>query len=232
MGEDELITVLLAMMVLAMLRVLPRLLYMPPPSEMPLAELPERVEFISVTIALVLWLNMPPPKVTALLAENVELLRLEVLFESLKMPPPKFALLPEMVELETVRAPLLKIPPPKSPTILPEMVELAMLRVPELLKPPPLPEEIFAPETVTPEMVKLPPMRMVKILKPPMLPSIVSEEALGPVMFKDPEVNASKIFGNAAVKAMVPVTPVLKTISSLAEVRLAVVMASLSEIPE
>ena len=89
MGEDELINVLLAMMVLAMLRVLPPLLYMPPPSEVPLAELPERVEFVSVTIPtipLVLWLKMPPPKVTAELAENVELLMLEVLFELLKFP--------------------------------------------------------------------------------------------------------------------------------------------------
>ena len=95
------------MMVLAMLRVQPPLLYMPPPSEVPLAELPERVEFVSVTIPLVPKLLKPPPRVVALLAENVELLMVEVLFELLKTPAPKFALLPERVELETVRAPLL-----------------------------------------------------------------------------------------------------------------------------
>ena len=80
---------------------------MPPPSKVVLAELPERVEFVSVTMPFVLWLKMPPPMVMALLAENVELLMLEVLFESLKIPAPKFAVLSERVELLTVRIPLL-----------------------------------------------------------------------------------------------------------------------------
>ena len=182
---------------------------MPPPSEMPLAELPERVEFVSVTIPLVIWLKMPPPMVVALLAENVELLKVEVLFELLKTPPPKFAELPERVELETVRAPLLKIPPPKSPTVFPERVELETVRVPELLKAPPFPEEIFAPETVTPEMLRLPPEAMEKILKPPPLASMVREEAPSPVMVRVPAeppviaVLASMIFGNAEAKVMV-----------------------------
>ncbi len=188
MGEDELITVLLAMIVLAMLRVLPPLLYMPPPSEMPLAELPERVEFVSVTIPLELWLKMPPPMVVALLAENVELLMVEVLFELLKIPPPKFAELPERVELETVRAPLLKIPPPKVPAVFPERVELLTVRVPELLKPPQLPEEIFAPETFTPEMLRFPPVSISKIRKLPLLALMVRVEGPGPVMVRVPRV--------------------------------------------
>ena len=194
-------------------------LYMPPLLitllALLLAELPERVEFISVTIPtipLVFWLKRPPPKVTALLAENVELLMLEVLLESLKMPPPKFAILPENVELVTVRAPLLKIPPPKSPTVLPEMVELPMLRVPELLKPPPLPEEIFAPETVTPEMLRLPPVLIVKILKLPWLALILSKEAPRPLMVTVPavppplpliDVLALTMVGNALARVMV-----------------------------
>ena len=98
-----------------------------------------------------------------------------------------------------------------------------MLRLPELLKAPPLPERL-APVTVTPEMLKLPPVSMVKIRKPPrlpLLPLMISEEALGPVMVTVPAVPpviavlASMMAGNAAVKAMVPITPVLKTISSL-----------------
>ena len=185
MGEDELITVLFAMIVLAMLRVLPPLLYMPPPSEMPLAELPERVEFVSVTIPLGLWLKMPPPMVVALLAENVELLMVEVLFELLKTPAPKFAELPERVELETVRAPLLKIPPPKVPAVFPERVELLTVRVPALLKAPPLPLR-FAPETVTPEMERFPPVSISKIRKLPLFALMVRVEAPGPVMVRVP----------------------------------------------
>ena len=105
---------------------------MPPPSEVPLAELPERVEFVSVTIALVLWLKIPPPMVVAVFAENVELLMLEVLFELLKIPAPKLEVLPAMVELVTVSVPpvLFKMPPPKTVAVLPAMVELETVRVP------------------------------------------------------------------------------------------------------
>ena len=87
-------------------------------------------------------------------------------------------------------------------------------------------------------MVKLPPVSMLKILKPPRLPLMISEEALGPVMVTVPAVPpviavlALIMAGNAAVKAMVPVTPVLKTISSLPGVVLARVIASLRETPE
>ena len=80
---------------------------------------------------------------------------------------------------------------------------------------------------------------MVKILKPPRLPLMISEEALGPVMVTVPAVPpviavlASMMAGNAAVKAMVPVTPVLKTISSLPGVVLArVIAASRDPAPE
>jgi len=134
--------------------------------------------------------------------------------------------------------PLLLMPPPAPPVdMLPERVELVTVRMPELSKAPPLPGD-FAPETVTPEMERLPPVLMVKILKPPAIPLMISEEAPGPVMVRVPAVPpviavlALIIVGNAAVKAMVPVTPVLKTISSLPGVVLARVMASLSEIPE
>ena len=133
------------------------------------------------------------------------------------------------------------MPPPLCDAELPEIVELVTVRVPELLKAPPL-LMLFAPETVTPEMVKLPPVSMVKIRKPPrlpLLPLMVSEEALGPVMVTVPAVPpviavlASMMAGNAAVKAMVPVTPVLKTISSLPGVVLArVIAASRDPAPE
>ena len=82
-------------------------------------------------------------------------------------------------------------PPPLLPATLPEMVELEMLRVPLLEKPPPW-LEVFAPETVTPEMVRLPPASMLKILKsrPPMplLPLMVREEEPSPLMVRVPAV--------------------------------------------
>ena len=177
-------------------------------------EFPERVELVIVVVP---WLRIPPP--------------------------PKPAVLPEIVELITVRLlpELLRIPPPPCDTVLPEIVELVTVRVPELSKAPPS-LMLFAPETITPEMVKLPPVSMVKILKPPrlpLLPLMVSEEALGPVMVTVPAVPpviavlASMMAGNAAVKAMVPVTPVLKTISSLPGVVLArVIAASRDPAPE
>ena len=134
--------------------------------------------------------------------------------------------------------------PPFKLVVLPEIVELVTVRVPEFLKAPPPPEN-FAPETVTPEMERLPPEAMLKILKlrdellgfVGSLPLMVSEEALGPVMVRVPTVVpvppvpeaialASKMVGSAAVKAMVPVTPVLKTISSLPGVVLARVIAA------
>jgi hypothetical protein len=114
---------------------------------------------------------------------------------------------------------------------------LVTVRVPELSKAPPS-LMLFAPETVTPEIVKSAPASIEKILKPPRLPLMISEEALGPVMVRVPAVPpvigvlASIMAGNAAVKAMVPVTPVLKTISSLPGVVLARVIASLRETPE
>ena len=101
------------------------------------------------------------------------------------------------------------------------------VRVPELKKPPPyFPNgREFDPETVTPEMERLPPLLMVKILKPPAVPLMISEEAPGPVMVRVPAEDEVIMAGNGAVKAMVPVTPVLKTISSLAKVALALIMA-------
>ena len=105
-----------------------------------------------------------------------------------------------------------------------------------MLKAPPFPE-VFAPETVTPEMLRLPPEAMVKMLKlrlvlPPSKPLMVSEEEPGPVMVRVPAEVVEAMVGrdcNTLSRVIVPVT--LKSIISLAEVRLAVVIASLSEIP-
>ena len=91
-------------------------------------------------------------------------------------------------------------------------------------------------------MERLPPVVMMKMLKlrfalmvPEELskPLMVSEEALGPVMVRVPAEVAEAMVGrdcNTLSRVIVPVT--LKSIISLAEVPLAVVMASLSEIPE
>ena len=130
------------------------------------------------------------------------------------------------------------MPPPAPFTVLPEILELEMVRVPELIKATPLNEETFAPETVTPEMERLPPVAMLRILKlrfalPPSKPLIVSEEEPGPVMVRVPAEVMEAMVGrdfNTLSKVIVPVT--LKSIISLAVEALAVVMASLSEIPE
>ena len=102
--------VLLAMMVLAILR-LPKLM-MPPPLN---AELPEKVELVTVALALLL-LSMPPPLFDAVLPEKVELETVRVAWLKLKIPPPLPAVeeLPEKVELVTVRLPRvsLKMPAP------------------------------------------------------------------------------------------------------------------------
>ena len=126
------------------------------------------------------------------------------------------------------------------------MVELEIARVPPLLNAPPLNEEAFAPETVTPEMVRLPPdgktpgLAMLKMLKsrfgllvPEELskPLIIREEAPGPVMVRVPAEVVEAMVGrdcNTLSRVIVPVT--LKSIISLAEVPLAVVMASLKEV--
>ena len=174
------------------------------------------------------------------LPERVELETVRVAPELLKMPPPrlKVAVLVEIVELLTVRVPALKMPPPLLVAELPEMVELVTVRVPALLKAPPEPV-ICAPETVTPEMLRLPPASMLKILKLRVallrfvgsLPLIVSEEAPRPVMVTVPAVPppvgvlALIMVGSTPAKVMVPVSPVLKTISSLPGVVLASIMA-------
>ena len=93
--------VLLAIMVLVMLRVPPYFL-MPPPLE---AELPERVELETVATPLV---KMPPPSLKfAELPNRVELLTLRVAPEFAIPPPsPPVAELIERVELDTVSVPL------------------------------------------------------------------------------------------------------------------------------
>ena len=107
---------------------------------------------------------------------------------------------------------------------------------------------ICAPETVTPEMLRSPPVAMVKMLKLRVellgfvgsLPLMVRVEAPGPVMVTVPAVPPPVIgvlalimVGSVAAKVMVPVSPVLKTISSLPGVMLAwVIAASRDPAPE
>ena len=160
----------------------------------------------------------------------------------MRMPPPLLeVVLPEIVELVTVRSPPFQIPPPPDPkekpplrlAVLPEMLELLTVRVPALLKAPPKPE-VWAPETVTPEMERFPLEAMLKILKLPLLPLILSEEALGPVMVSEPAPEVAAIVGSATCRVMVVPAPFVnseeaKIISSLAEVALASVIACLNE---
>ena len=207
-----------------------------PPPEL-VALLPEIVELETVPVPakkIPPPLPLPPP---AILPEMVELVMVRVPVLEMPLPRPT-AVLSEMVELVTVRMPpLLKMPAPPPVEVLLLMVELVMVRVPKLLKAPPLPV-IFAPETVTPEMERLPPEAMLKMLKlrlvlPPSKPLMVSEVEPCPVMVRVPAVVVEAMVGkdcNTLSKVIVPDT--LKSIISLAMLALAVVMASLSEIPE
>ena len=148
----------------------------------------------------------------------------------MRMPPPLLeVVLPEIVELVTVRSPPFQIPPPPDPkekpplrlAVLPEMLELWTVRVPELLKAPPKPE-VWAPETVTPEMERFPPEAMLKILKLrlvlPLSPLMVSEGAPRPVMVTVPAVPlpttvlALTMVGNADPSVIVFSPVKLKTI--------------------
>ena len=213
---------------------------MPPP--LVVAELPESVELVRLRFPA---FQIPPPAVPVELLEKVELVMVPMP-KKLKIPPPaKTAELLERVEFLMLRvAELLKMPPPFKAEEFPEMVELVTVRVPELLKAPPLPED-FAPETVTPEMVRLPPVSMLKILKsrlllPPSKPLMISEEEPGPLMVTVPAVPPPLIGVVALImvgndfntlsRVMVPV--MLKLMISSPAVLLAVLMASLSEIPE
>ena len=148
------------------------------------------------------------------------------------MPPPKPEVeLPEIVEPEMVsEVPWLKIPPPPDAEF-PVIVEAEIKSEPKLLKAPPKPE-LFAPDTVTPEIVRLPKLATEKTLKLPLLALMLRVFAPGPVMVRVPAEVVEAMVGrdcNTLSRVIVPVT--LKSIISLAEVRLAVVIASLSEIP-
>ena len=158
----------------------------------------------------------------------------------LRMPPPPLgsvAVLPKMVELDTVRVPveLLLMPPPERAE-LPERVELEIVRVPLLLKAPPLLalvllKDVMAPETVTPEMARFPPAEIVKILKlrlaTPLLPLIVRKEEPGPVMVRVPAVEVLSIAGKKELSVMPPV--IAKTMVSDSIVRLESTIARLRE---
>ena len=113
--------------------------------------------------------------------------------------------------------------------VLPEMMELETVRVPPLLKAPP--EPAMAPETVTPEIARFPPLEIVKTLKLrlafPLLPLIVRLEEPGPVMVRVPAVAVLSIAGKAEASVMPPVTA--KTIVSDSGVRLESTIARLRE---
>ena len=123
------------------------------------------------------------------------------------------------------------------PPEFPEIKEFVTVRVPRLLKPAPL-LVVFAPETVTPEIERLPPEAMSKILKLrpvlPLLPLITRAEAPGPVIVSEPALVVDAITGSAPAPSVMVLVPFVnreeaKIISSFAEVKLASVIACLSE---
>ena len=132
------------------------------------AELPERVELRTVRTAVPVKLRMPPPMPGVVLPNKVELETVKVELVLMIPPPPLVALLFEMVELETEMVPPLKllIPPPKPEAEFPEMVESEIVsEVPWLKMPPPLVAEL--PEIVEAEIVRTP-----ALLKAPPLPEV------------------------------------------------------------
>ena len=132
---------------------------------------------------------MPPPPPPAVLPEMVELLtvRLPPLKIPLPVPP---AVLPEMVELDTETVPPVKlsIPPPLPPAVLPEMVEFETVRVPELRMPPPLPTFV----AVLPEMMELETVRVPTLFKAPPA-DVLAPETVTPEMAKFPPAEIVKI---------------------------------------
>lgn len=193
------------------------------------AELPERVELVTLRVDDPVKLRMPPPFPGVVFPNKVELETVKLELVLAIPPPPLVALLFEMVELETEMVPPLKLlmAPPKPEVELPEIVEPEMVReVPWLKTPPPpdaeLPEiveaeiksepkllkappklELFAPDTVTPEIVKLPKLATEKTLKLPLFPLILRVFAPGPVIVRVPAVVASAIAGRTPVKDIV-----------------------------
>ena len=143
---------------------------MPPPLLLP-AELPERVELVTLRVdepELTVVLRIPPPTPRVVLPNKVELETVRVELVLMMPPPPLVALLFEMVELETEMVPPLKllIPPPKPEAEFPEMVESEIVsEVPWLKMPPPLVAEL--PEIVEAEIVRTP-----ALLKAPPLPEV------------------------------------------------------------
>src|SRR6516165_4598634 len=99
-----------------------------PPPYLP-AELPDRVQLVSVSVP---WLKIPPPWPKAVLVE-----------------------LPDKVELVSVSVPWLQIPPPLLYAELPEITMLASAKVPAPLKKTPPPEPLFPLAMVRPRMLAL-----------------------------------------------------------------------------
>ncbi len=176
---------------------------------------------------------MPPPNANAILSDKVELATV-VVPPVAEMPAEKRDVFDATVELVTVTIPEeLRIPPPAKLAVLPEIMELLTVRVPALRKAPPWPTT-FDPVTVTPEMLRLPPRSTEKTLKLPELALMVSEEAVGPVIVNEPAPEVAAMASKPEVRVIVVLTPPRKTdesktISSFALVAFASRIACLRE---
>ena len=203
---------------------------MPPPLD---PAFPEMVELVTETMVPELNMPMPPPKLDATLPNRVELVTV-VVPPVAEMPAEKLDLFEATVELVTVTIPeKLRIPPPAKPAVLPEIMELLTVRVPALRKAPPSPAT-FDPVTVTPDMLRLAPGATEKTLKLPELALMVSEEAAGPVIVNEPAPEVAAMAWKPEARVIVVLTPPRKTdesktISSFALVAFASRIACLRE---
>ena len=156
-------------------------------------------------------LKMPPPRVAAVLPEMVELVTARLPL-SLKIPPlpdptvlPE-TVLPEMVELLTMRVPPFKMPAPLLEVVLPEIVELVTVRSPPFQIPPP-PDPKEKPPlrlAVLPEMLELLTVRVPALLKAPPKPEVWAPETVTPEIDKSPPEAILKILKLRLVLPLLP----------------------------
>src|SRR5262245_27302084 len=177
------------------------------PSPKPRAVLPVKVLPLTVNIPpmpaplLAGALSIPPPLPTAELPVKVLRMTVAVPPTSLSRPPPLVAELPEKTTSLTVSAPKLSMPPP-----------LLLKSVPAL-----------PPAIVRPEMDTVSPASTWKT-RERLLPLTVSLAAPGPVIARSPVMSSSP-----PVRAMVPVSPAWKSMTSAPGWALARATAARSE---
>src|SRR5262245_57619227 len=189
------------------------------------------VKVLPLTVAVPLS-QMPPPKPRAVfpvkvlpLTVNVPPMPAPLLSGALSMPPPlRTAELPVKVLPMTVAVPPTSLSrPPPLVAELPEKTTSLTVSAPKLSIPPPLPVPALPPAIVRPEMDTASPASTWKT-RERLLPLTVNLSAPGPLIF-----TASVRSSSPPVRAIVPVSPLSKTMVSAPAGALAWATAARSE---